>query len=223
MNEKSKRGREWKTRLWYSASLAIVVLSPPGIISDPTSWSCSAFLISTPLTPTLLSAAQNKPTHNMITKWIEDPEEPQGKTYIHTITYIYMHILYKKNEEVTDQQYAHWKSPVKPERRRGSSSRKRKEFRMVLLFLTGVDSDSRLWQVPFSFSLLVSTIHMCIYIYIYKSYEYEYYYICFCIGILIVQPPKAKRHAHLCGRLATREIKMLSPMTLACLLRTGEL
>lgn len=45
-----------RTRLWYSASLAMVVLSPPGMIREATLSSCAGFLISTPLTPSLLSA-----------------------------------------------------------------------------------------------------------------------------------------------------------------------
>lgn len=39
-----------------SASLAIVVLSPPGMIKELTVRSCSGFRISTPLTPNLLRA-----------------------------------------------------------------------------------------------------------------------------------------------------------------------
>jgi hypothetical protein len=35
----------------------MVVLSPPGMIREATLSSCSGFLISTPLTPNLLSAA----------------------------------------------------------------------------------------------------------------------------------------------------------------------
>lgn len=54
--ERIERKRE-RTRLWYWASLAMVVLSPPGMIREATLSSCSGFLISTPLTPSLLSAA----------------------------------------------------------------------------------------------------------------------------------------------------------------------
>lgn len=60
-NETSGIGIQKKrTKLWYSASLAIVVLSPPGMIRELTLWSCSGFLISIPFTPNLLKAAQFK-------------------------------------------------------------------------------------------------------------------------------------------------------------------
>jgi len=48
---------KYYTRLKYSASLAIVVLSPPGMIRELMVRSCSGFRISTPLTPNLLKTA----------------------------------------------------------------------------------------------------------------------------------------------------------------------
>lgn len=85
-----EKERRRNTRLCNSASLAMVVLSPPGIMSDETPWSCSGFLISTPFTPNLLSTES---TQNQ-----RDPSRGKQRILIQTL-----HITNrrKKNEERT--------------------------------------------------------------------------------------------------------------------------
>ena len=97
-----------RTRLWYSASLAMVVLSPPGMIREATLSSCAGFLISTPLTPSLLSAE----TIN------------KNREIEHTHKTVCEVCVGEREREKMYLRCVRWKIPEERERQRGPCSRK---------------------------------------------------------------------------------------------------